>query len=139
MHPQLGIHELLSARWSHVSFSSEPIGDDILTALLEAARWSPSCFNAQPWRFVIGRHGTEAHARIRSTLVPKNAAWATHDTGMASMSLAIEATARGLFIHFMGGFDAAKARQLLAKETKTRTRKPLAEVFTEGVFFSGAK
>ncbi|MEP7362149.1 MAG: nitroreductase family protein [Acidobacteriota bacterium] len=183
MHPQPEIHELLRKRWSPVAFSSEPIDDATLTALFEAARWSPSCFNAQPWRFYIGRHGTEAHARILSTLTPGNAAWAAHayilgisvahdvfahngkpnrwaghDVGVASMSLAIETTARGLFIHFMGGFDQAKAielldipehhtpmaafalghhgdptplsPELLAKENKVRTRKPLTDVVT---------
>jgi nitroreductase len=190
MHAQPEIHPLLRSRWSPVAFSSEPIAEDTLAALFEAARWSPSCFNSQPWRFVIGRHGTEAHARIASTLVPNNAIWAVHayilgisvandhfpasnkpnrwaghDVGMASMSLAIEATARGLFIHFMAGFDSAKAidllaipdqhtpmaafalghhgdpatltPELLAKENKARTRKPADEVVVEGKFTNG--
>ena len=187
MHPQPAIHELLSTRWSPVAFSPEPIDDSTLASLFEAARWAPSCFNAQPWRFVIGRHGTEAHGRILSTLTPGNSVWAAnayilgisvahevfshngkpnrwagHDVGMASMSLAVEATARGLFVHFMGGFDAAKAVESLgipehhtpiaafaighrgdpnalppevaAKEAKVRTRKALAEVLVEGAF-----
>lgn len=187
MQPQSAIHELLSKRWSPVAFSSQPIDDDTLAALFEAARWAPSCFNAQPWRFVIGRHGTDAHSRILSTLTPGNVAWAgnayilgitvahdvfthngkpnrwaAHDVGLASMSLAVETTARGLFIHFMAGFDAAKAMELLAipeqhtpiaafalghrgdpstlppevaaKESRPRTRKPLNEVVVEGTF-----
>lgn len=181
MHAQPEIHELLKKRWSPVAFSSEPVADEILLSLFEAARWSPSCFNAQPWRFVIGRHGSDTHARILSTLTPGNAAWAAqayilgvsvahdvfahngkpnrwagHDVGMASMSLAVEATARGLSIHFMGGFDQGKAIELLAlpeqhtpmaafalghhgdpaaltpeliaKENKARTRKAIGEV-----------
>ena len=187
MHAQPDILEVLRKRWSPVAFSSKPIDDATLESLFEAARWAPSCFNAQPWRFIIGRHGTEAHARILSTLTPGNAAWAAHayilgisvahdlfahngkpnrwaahDVGMASMSLAIEATARGLVIHFMGGFDQAKATdalgipehhtpiaafalgyhgdpatltpELLAKENKVRVRKPPAEVVVEGKF-----
>ena len=191
MHAQPEIHELLRKRWSPVAFSSQPIDDATLEALFEAVRWSPSCFNAQPWRFVIGRHGSEAHARILSTLTPANAAWAAqayilgisvandrfpangkpnrwagHDVGMASMSLAVEATARGLFIHFMGGFDQAKAietlaipehhtpmaafaigyhgdpatltPELLAKENKRRTRKSPDEVMVEGSFVTSS-
>lgn len=189
MHPQPAIHELLSRRWSPVAFSSQPIEDDLLASLFEAARWAPSCFNAQPWRFIIGRHGSEAHARILSTLTPGNSVWAAnayivgitvaresfshngkpnkwaaHDVGLASMSLAVEATARGLFVHFMAGFDAAKAVELLgipehhspvtafaighrgdaallppevaAKDSRERTRKPLSEVVVEGTFGS---
>jgi nitroreductase len=104
--------------------------------LFEAARWAASCFNEQPWRFVIATQAEpEAFARILGLLVEKNQQWAKtawaigfsagkktfthsgapnrfalHDTGAATANLAIEATALGLHAHFMGGFDAQRAR-----------------------------
>jgi nitroreductase len=105
--------------------------------LLEAARIAPSCFNEQPWRFLVfDGEDSESLDRARSCLVAGNA-WARaapalllsvasehwekdgspnrhaqHDVGLASENLALEATALGLAVHFMAGFDAERAREL---------------------------
>ena len=103
--------------------------------MLEAARWAPSCFGAEPWRFVVGIRGRgDGHAAIADCLVPANRvwaerapvlmitvarsnfehndkpnAWAHHDVGLAMGQVGIEAEVRGLAMHQMGGFDPAAA------------------------------
>jgi len=117
------LHALIANRWSPRAFLKKPIDAEVLGSLFEAARWSASCFNEQPWRFVVA---TQAHpeqfARVLATLVPTagkktfthNGApdrFGLHDTGAALANLMLQATAVGLHVHGMGGFDAAKARE----------------------------
>ena len=110
-----------------------------LLALLEAARWAPSCFNDQPSRFVVCDKATDEASwqNALGVLVEKNRLWAKnapvlilavamenfnhnskpnrwamYDTGAASVSLCLQATAMGLIVHQMGGFDAEKAREV---------------------------
>lgn len=132
------IHELLANRWSPRAFAADrPVSADEVSALLEAARWAPSCFNDQPWRFVVcdRQRDPAAWQRMFALLAEKNRLWAQHapllvlsvamsnfghngqpnrwaqyDTGAAALSLCLEAQARGLISHQMGGFDAGKAR-----------------------------
>ncbi len=132
------IHQLLHHRWSPRAFSDKPIPPDILRSLFEAARWAPSSSNEQPWAFIVAtRDEPENHARLLSTLVEFNQAWAKHapvlaiaisesafartgkpnrnasyDTGAAVANLTLEATSQGLFVHQMGGFDPHKAIEL---------------------------
>lgn len=129
------IAEPLARRWSNRAFADQDVTEADLEALLEAARWSPSCFNEQPWRLLITRRGTDAHAKLAACLSegnrwahaapvliltvakatftrndkPNRHAW--HDVGLAMMSLSVEATRRGLGLHQMAGFDAAQARE----------------------------
>ena len=120
-------------RWSTRAFSSEPIDDDEMLALFEAARWSPSCFNEQPWCFAYARKKADLEI-FRSVLTDTNQVWAksapilvfvfskryfdhngnpnrwaVFDTGAAWMALAMQAHQLGLQTHAMGGFDAEKA------------------------------
>ena len=95
--------------------------------MIEAARWAPSCFNAQPWRFVVAvRQDEEAFERMVSCLVPGNQQWAKkagllafavareafehngkpnrhawHDVGLAVAQLTMQATHEGLAVHQM--------------------------------------
>ena len=131
-----GLHELIRARWSPREFSSRPVEPEKLRDLFEAARWAASCTNEQPWRFVVATQADpEGFARVLGLLMEKNQQWAKtawaigfsagkktftqsgapnrfalHDTGAASANLAIEGVALGLRTHFMGGFDAQRAR-----------------------------
>lgn len=132
------IHPLLANRWSPRAFAARAIDDAELGSLLEAARWAPSCFNAQPWRFVVARSAdAEGYARLAGCLVEGNAwakqapllllsvararfehndkpnRWAQHDVGLAMQSLVVQAEALGLVAHQMAGFDAAHARGVL--------------------------
>jgi nitroreductase len=130
------LHELIRERWSPNEFSGRPVEPEKLRNLFEAARWAASCFNEQPWRFVVAsRAQPEAFARVLGLLMERNQQWAKsawalgfsaakktfthngvpnrfgiHDTGAATANLATEGTAVGLRTHFMGGFDAQRAR-----------------------------
>lgn len=135
----LGTHELLDVighRRSIRAFDPAPIPASVVARLLEAARWAPSSRNAQPWHFVcVRRDDRDAHDRAVSTLTGRNTLWApeapllilalahtqdaegranrwaAYDLGQAVAQLALQATAEGLFVHQMGGFDAARARE----------------------------
>ena len=139
--PLTDIHTVISQRWSPRAFDADkPVEQEKLLSVLEAARWAPSCFGDEPWRFVVtNRFENEtAWQQMLSILVPGNQAWAQHapvlmlacadsifrangklnrwasyDTGQASISLCLQATALGLVTHQMGGFDADKARDVL--------------------------
>lgn len=134
------IHDILQNRWSPRSFDADKnIDSQTLTALLEAARWAPSCFNDQPWQFLVCNKTTHlvAWEKLLSTLGEKNQIWAKnapvlmlslamhdfghngkpnrwsgYDTGAASISLCLQATSMGLATHQMGGFDAEQCKQI---------------------------
>jgi nitroreductase len=134
---QYPVHELIKRRWSPRAFSAQPVEPEKLRSLLEAARWAASCFNAQPWSFIVAtKDNAEEHERLLGCLVEANARWAgsapvlmlsvaqlnfehngkpnrhaLHDVGLAVATLTLEATARGLALHQMAGFDLAKARE----------------------------
>ncbi len=134
------IHDIIQARWSPRAFDADkPVSHGDLLALLEAAHLAPSCFNDQPWRFVVCDKATD-ETRWQNALAilaeknrrwAKNAPvlilsvamenfnhngqpnrWAMYDTGAASVSLCLQATALGMCVHQMGGFDAEKAREV---------------------------
>ena len=134
------VHDLIRQRWSPRAFSARPVSPDILRSLFEAARWAPSSNNEQPWAFIVATQDDPAsHSAILSTLVEPNQAWARrapvlgvavsklafarngkpnrnafYDTGAAVAYLTTEATARGLFVHQMAGFDSQKATELFS-------------------------
>lgn len=134
------IHDLLAERWSPRAFADRAVTHEMLGSLLEAARWAPSCFNDQPWYFVFGHKGEsedgDAWNKAYDCLVEANQVWAQHapvlglsiartrftfngnenrfaayDTGAATFALTVQAQARGLFVHQMGGFDAEAAKR----------------------------
>jgi nitroreductase len=132
------IHELLAKRWSPYAFSSQPVSDEDIRALFEAARWAASSYNEQPWRYIVAtRKDSEEFDRLVSCLVEGNQPWAKlapvlalgcvalkfvrngqlnaaaeHDLGTASACLTLEASARGLFVHQMIGILPNRAREL---------------------------
>src|ERR1051326_2170856 len=74
--PDHPILDLFKERWSPRAFSGRRIAPETLRSLFEAARWSASCFNEQPWRLMVASiDDTEAHERLASCLMPGNA-WA---------------------------------------------------------------
>ncbi len=130
------VHELIKRRWSPLAFSERRVEPEKLQSLFEAARWAPSAYNEQPWRFIVCTRDRPAdHERFVGCLVEGNVPWAQHapvlvlsvakrqfshngtpnrhawhDVGLAVENLILQATALGLFVHQMGGFDPAKAR-----------------------------
>jgi len=132
------VADLIVRRWSPRAMTGEPIDDEQLGSLLEAARWAPSSSNAQPWRFLYARRGGPHWDTFRGLLVEGNRIWAdkaavlmvvvsrkrfewndkpsvTHafDAGAAWENLALQATAMGLVAHGMAGFDYDRARSEL--------------------------
>ena len=123
------ILDVLAERWSTRIFDpATPIDEDALASALEAARWAPSANNTQPWRFVVARRGSAAHAQIVDALMGFNQSWAAdaaalvvfasaaaldgkplpwaaYDTGQAAAHFTVQAHASGLHTHQMGGFD----------------------------------
>ena len=132
------IHQLFVKRWSPYAFSDRPVPEEDLRALLEAARWSASNFNEQPWRYIVGtRKDPEGFERLLSCLDELNQPWAKtapvlalgcaalkfarngqpnttaeHDLGAASTYLSMEATHRGLSVHQMAGILPDRAREV---------------------------
>lgn len=133
---QFPIHDLLRRRWSPRAFSEHMVEADTLRSLFEAARWAPSSNNEQPWHFIVGtKADPSAYDRLFACLKEGNKKWAFrapvlmlsvarlnfedegtpnrhawHDTGMAALSLSLQATALGVIAHQMAGFDVDKAR-----------------------------
>ncbi|MFF7682299.1 nitroreductase family protein [Microbacterium sp. NPDC007973] len=137
------ILDVLAERWSTRVFDAEaPIDEGALRAALEAARWSPSANNSQPWRFLLARRGTDAHAQIVGSLVGFNQGWApaagallvilaetadeegnarpwaTYDAGQTAAFFTVEAHARGLATHTMGGFSPDDLRTAFGIEER---------------------
>lgn len=135
---EYSIHPLLLDRWSPRAMSGETIEEDELMSLFEAARWAPSSFNNQPWRFIYARKNTEHWDRLFGLMGKFNQGWTKNgavlvviiskkifehngkpsrtnnfDVGAAWENLALEAKNRGLVAHGMEGFDYDKAREIL--------------------------
>lgn len=181
------IMPVLTERRSPRAYSSQPVPADALNQVFTAASSAASCFGEQPWRYLVGARTTspEAYDKILASMGEFNQvwakeapvlavsiakltfshddnpnAWAKHDVGQATATLAIQATDLGLQIHQMAGFSADKIRaafnlpagyepvavftlgypgdpnnlpnQLMEKEIAPRVRKPLAEFMFEG-------
>lgn len=135
------VHPLIQNRWSPVAFDPTPLDRETVLTLFEAARWAASCFNEQPWRYVVGAKGHDdgVWQGVYDTLVPANQAWAEHapllclgvarqaftrndkpnrhaayDVGQATTTLVLQATSMGLVAHQMAGFDPDAARERFA-------------------------
>ena len=181
------IHELIQKRWSPRAFEAKAVEQEKLETMFEAASWAASSSNEQPWRYVYAhKSDEESFQRLLDCLVPQNQVWASkaplliasigkimtsrdkpnkynlHDTGAANIILGLQATALGLQIHQMGGFDTLKAKELLEipdgyelasfiavgyvgspdglpeelkqREIAPRTRKPIHEFVYKGKF-----
>ena len=118
--------------------AAHTISDDEMQALLEAARWTPSCSNTQPWRFLVGRRSSGTFQRIVDNLKPNNQTWAQHasvlivvcavttdddgkpqrwadyDAGQAIATLTMQACELGLHVHQMAGFEVDGIRSAFA-------------------------
>ena len=135
---EIALHDILRHRWSRRSFSKQHVEREKLERVLEAARWSPSAFNAQPWRFLVAtKDDPQEYEKLLSVLLEGNVVWAQHapvlllavarlnaerdnqpniwaqyDTGQAAAYLTFQAEAEGLAMHQMAGFSADKAREV---------------------------
>jgi nitroreductase len=137
------IHPSFTNRWSPRAFEPVEIPERTLLSFMEAARWAPSAYNSQPWRFLYARRDTPSWQRYLNILVEFNRSWAQHasalvvvlskttfvppgkteespalwhtfDTGAAWGFLAMQAAHAGWFTHAMAGFD----KELACRELK---------------------
>jgi len=132
--PNYPINPLIFNRWSPRSMTGETLNDEDIMSLFEAARWAPSSYNNQPWRFIYAKRNSEHWNRFFNLLMEPNKLWAknaailvvvisrknfefnekpavTHqfDAGSAWENLALEASSRDIVAHGMQGFDYKKA------------------------------
>jgi nitroreductase len=131
------IDDLLARRWSPRAFSERAVDAETVCSLLEAARWAPSCFNEQPWSFIVAtKENPEVFSKLLGCLREANQIWARqapvlmvavakaafdhngkpnrhsgHDVGLAVENLMLQAVSMGLFAHAMAGFDAGRVRE----------------------------
>lgn len=133
------LHEIIANRRSPKGFVEKAVEPGMLRSLLEAARWSPSSRNEQPWRFIVASkaHQQAEYDKLFSTLNDSNRVWAhqasaliavaakltssrdgkpnrlaQYDTGGAVANLTAQAVSLGLQVHQMGGFNSQMLRQL---------------------------
>lgn len=124
------LHPIISARWSPRAFDEKfEISQEDINALLEAARWSPSASNHQPWRYIVAKRGDSKFNQISETLDKFNHVWAPksslfivacaetalpsgknnptalYDVGLSVAFMCVEASYRGFVIHQMAGFN----------------------------------
>lgn len=129
------INTILENRWSPRAFADKKVDKETLQRILEACRWSPSCFNEQPWQFIIGQKNSyqSTYDKILNSLTTSNQVWAKtadilmlacgrkyfkqnnkennytrYDVGQSVAHLTFQAMTEGVFVHQMAGFSVAK-------------------------------
>ena len=132
------INPIILNRWSPRSMTAEELDDNTIISLFEAARWAPSSYNNQPWRFIYAKRNTKYWDKLFNLLAEPNKVWAKnaallvvvisnknfeyngkfsitpqYDTDAAWENLALEASSRGLVAYGMQRFDYEKARNNL--------------------------
>lgn len=139
------LQKQIQERWSPREFSDKAIAEADMFQLFEAARWAPSCYNEQPWRFIFACKKTAKEStdfdRLAECLVDGNAwaknaaalvltianptfehngkpnAYSWHDVGLATAQLILQAEYQGIKAHPMAGFDKQKAKSSLGIPT----------------------
>jgi nitroreductase len=137
--PVEGVLPVFHERWSARAFADRNVSEADLKRVFEAARWAPSSYNEQPWRFIVGTRDSATHKKIFESLIAFNQSWAgaapvlmlgvasgrfshngannryaLYDLGAAASYLTLQAAALGLTTHQMAGFDHEAARKALA-------------------------
>jgi len=151
---QAPIERLFAERWSSRAFDAgQPVACEQIAACLEAARWAPSCYGEEPWRFVVADRFTDEPGwrGVLATLAPGNRLWAKHaplfiaaiceplfsrnsqanrwceyDTGQAVMCLCLQAASLGLASHQMGGFNPDELKEKLGLPDSMRVMSVVA-------------
>ena len=133
-----GVLPIFHSRWSPRSFSDREVSHADLAKIFEAARWSASAYNEQPWRFLVGTRNTPVHQKLYDSLLGFNQGWAgvapvlilgvastkfshngspngyaLYDLGAAAAAITLQAAELGLTTHSIAGYDQAAARMTL--------------------------
>jgi nitroreductase len=136
----MDVLELIKERRSPRGFFEKQVSEEDLNKIFDAARWAASSYNGQPWRFIYAdkEKNPELYATLLDILVEFNQAWAKaapvlmismtrlkyehsgedykhawYDLGLAVGNMSVMAQSLGISLHQMGGFDFAKAREVL--------------------------
>ncbi len=136
--PDHDILDVFAERWSPRAFADRPVEPEKIRRMLEAARWTMSSYNEQPWRYVVASRdeAPEAYERLLGCLNEFNQKWARHapvlmmsfykttfskndrpnrcaphDVGAASAALTFQATAMDLYVHQMAGIQKDVVRE----------------------------
>ncbi len=138
------LNKAIENRWSPREFTDQPVTEEMINLLFEAARRAPSSRNEQPWFYYYAhRKNEKAFNEFVDLLTGNNPPWAKdaqvlivsvmkknfeyknlpngkalHDTGMANISLLLQAAEMGFQAHPMGGFDKEKAAEYLKLDTE---------------------
>ena len=130
---EFGVHPMIMNRWSARAFSDQMIDDTTLNRLFEAASWSASSMNEQPWKYLYAKKGSAAFDAMIDCLMDGNKPWAKngsvmllslakrtfvrngvtnrhhmHDVGAANSTLLMQAAEDDIYGHMMGGFHMDK-------------------------------
>ncbi len=90
--PTYNIHSFILNRWSPRSLTGEELTDEVLMSLFEAARWAPSSYNNQPWRFIYAKRNKEHWNRFFNLLVEGNKVWAKNAAAFSLPGKILNAT-----------------------------------------------
>jgi len=137
------VHKLITDRWSPRAFDKRTVDFDKIQLLFEAAKWAPSARNAQPWRFIFATNEMSDYKVLIDLMSEANQSWATtapllvmplaqvistyknrpnrlafYETGMAVGNLLTQATAMGLMVHQLSGYDEERAKEILVIPTR---------------------
>jgi len=134
--PDHEIADVFRKRWSPRAFADKPVEPEKIRRMLEAARWTMSSYNEQPWRYVVAtKDDNDAYEALLDCLIKANQSWAhlapvlkmsfykttfsrngepnrcaAHDVGAASAALTFQAREKGLYVHQMAGIRADVVR-----------------------------
>ncbi|MEZ4722405.1 MAG: nitroreductase family protein [Flavobacteriales bacterium] len=136
------VHELITKRWSARAFSERQITIDELNTLFEAASWTASSVNEQPWKYLYAFKGTQAFEKMIEVMSAGNQPWAKnasvilislskrsfdhngmpnrhhmHDVGAANTTLLLQAAHQDIYGHIIGGFHMEQAIEAFNIET----------------------
>ncbi len=147
------VDTLFLERWSPRAFDGSDMPLEDLMTMIEAARWAPSAFNYQPWRFLYSMRGDANWDTFLSMLIPFNASWASSasalvfvvsdtqiegkdgpkpshshsfDAGAAWGLLSLQAIKLGYFTHGMTGLQFGKEAELLGVKPPFRLEAGIA-------------
>ena len=134
----------LRKRISPLVFDEKDLEKERLAALVEAARWAPSCSNNQSWNYVFVSRNDSTRPALEEALTRGNS-WAkrapylvavaadpdqdckdnglpfyAYDAGLSVMCLVVEAEHLGLRVHQMAGWDEQKVKQALGYPSNFR-------------------
>ncbi|MEN8253736.1 MAG: nitroreductase family protein [Patescibacteria group bacterium] len=135
--PRFPVIEEIQKRFSPRFFSDEKVSAKDLDSIFEAARWTPSGHNNQPWYFHLTHKNSESYKKLFSTLNEYNQSWAysapllivaskilrddkyefefaDYDLGAAVMSLVLQAQSLGYYSRQMALFDKEKVKELFS-------------------------